>query len=163
MDIYADLPSVDKTAATSTGGNNATNTKKPKSGGWAHSKFQGMIAKRTSVASTRMAPPSLLKRPSVPSSGLGRKVTPEKVAPPTPQPPAPRQPSTPNSPRPPSWDMGFGDVEDPYDPAHPNDYIEYCSKRVNRKLEEERNRELKRIAEERERERKRQEEERSAT
>lgn len=48
--------------------------------------------------------------------------------------------------------MGFGDVEDDYDPFHPNDYMEYCRERVNKKKQEERDRELKIIMEEQERE-----------
>lgn len=48
--------------------------------------------------------------------------------------------------------MGFGDVEDDYDPAHPNDYMEYCRERINKKKQEERDRELKIIMEEQERE-----------
>ena len=48
--------------------------------------------------------------------------------------------------------MGFGDVEDDYDPARPNDYMEYCRERINKKKKEERDRELKIIMEEQERE-----------
>lgn len=54
--------------------------------------------------------------------------------------------------RPKSWDMGFGDVEDDYDPARPNDYMEYCRERINNKKQEERDRELKLIMEEQEKE-----------
>lgn len=48
--------------------------------------------------------------------------------------------------------MGFGDVEDDYDPARPNDYMEYCRERINKKKKEERDRELKMIMEEQEKE-----------
>lgn len=48
--------------------------------------------------------------------------------------------------------MGFGDVDDDYDPARPNDYMEYCRERINKKKQEERDRELKIIMEEQERE-----------
>lgn len=48
--------------------------------------------------------------------------------------------------------MGFGDVDDDYDPAKPNDYMEYCRERINKKKQEERDRELKIIMEEQERE-----------
>lgn len=48
--------------------------------------------------------------------------------------------------------MGFGDVDDDYDPAKPNDYMEYCRERLNKKKQEERDRELKVIMEEQERE-----------
>ncbi|CAM9141310.1 unnamed protein product [Discosporangium mesarthrocarpum] len=158
MDIYADLPSADKAKATASG--NLPTTKGSASGGWAHSKFQGMIAKRTSAqaASTRMAPPSLVKRQGLSLQGKGgqEKSDPNPLQPPTHAPPSPSN-------RPPTWDMGFGDVEDPYDPAHPNDYVEYCNERINKKLEEEKQKELKKIMEEQERERKRQEEERAAT
>lgn len=54
--------------------------------------------------------------------------------------------------RPQTWDMGFGDVDDDYDPAKPNDYMEYCRERINKKKQEERDRELKIIMEEQERE-----------
>lgn len=61
-------------------------------------------------------------------------------------------PPPPPSNRPKSWDMGFGDVEDDYDPFRPNDYMEYCKERIDRKKQEERDRELKIIMEEQERE-----------
>lgn len=61
-------------------------------------------------------------------------------------------PPPPPSNRPKSWDMGFGDVEDDYDPFRPNDYMEYCKERINRKKQEERDKELKIIMEEQERE-----------
>lgn len=48
--------------------------------------------------------------------------------------------------------MGFGDVDDDYDPARPNDYMQYCKERINKKKQEERDRELKIIMEEKERE-----------
>lgn len=48
--------------------------------------------------------------------------------------------------------MGFGDVDDDYDPARPNDYMEYCRERIDKKKQEERDRELKIIMEEQERE-----------
>lgn len=48
--------------------------------------------------------------------------------------------------------MGFGDVDDDYDPARPNDYMLYCRERINKKKQEERDRELKIIMEEQERE-----------
>ncbi len=61
------------------------------------------------------------------------------------------KPSPPKS-RPQTWDMGFGDVDDDYDPARPNDYMEYCRERINKKKQEERDRELKILMEEQERE-----------
>lgn len=48
--------------------------------------------------------------------------------------------------------MGFGDVDDDYDPARPNDYMVYCRERIDKKRQEERDRELKIIMEEQERE-----------
>lgn len=48
--------------------------------------------------------------------------------------------------------MGFGDIDDDYDPFQPNDYMEYCRERINRKKQEERDRELKIIMEEQEQE-----------
>ena len=51
MDIYADLPSAKKTAdSTSASSSSSPAPSSSASKGWAHSKFQGMIAKRTATA-----------------------------------------------------------------------------------------------------------------
>eukprot|EP00904_Undaria_pinnatifida_P005629 jgi/Undpi1/2196/HiC_scaffold_12.g05582.m1 len=175
MDIYADLPSAKKSANSTTATSSSPSPAAPSSAskGWAHSKFQGMIAKRTATAATsRMAPPGLLKRPGpAPASG-GRllkenmeiaRPQPKSKAMGKPTPPVSSVTPPPPASRPKSWDMGFGDVDDDYDPARPNDYMEYCRERINKKKQEERDRELKIIMEEQERERKRLDEERSAT
>ncbi|CAM9923967.1 unnamed protein product, partial [Laminaria digitata] len=167
MDIYADLPSAKKSADSTAASSSASPAPSSSaSKGWAHSKFQGMIAKRTATAATsRMAPPVLLKRPG-PAAASSARLLKEKTEISRPKPMAkPTPPATPPPPanRPKTWDMGFGDVDDDYDPARPNDYMEYCRERINKKKQEERDRELKIIMEEQDRERKRQDEERSAT
>lgn len=52
MDIYADLPSAKKSANSTTATSSSPSPAAPSSAskGWAHSKFQGMIAKRTATA-----------------------------------------------------------------------------------------------------------------
>eukprot|EP00903_Cladosiphon_okamuranus_P012880 g12028.t1 len=166
MDIYADLPSA-KPASDTTTASSSAKAATPASaskGSWAHSKFQGMIANRRTVkaATSRMAPPTL-KRPGPPTPGTRAPKAKIKSEASTPTKTKPKEaPSSPAS-RPQTWDMGFGDVDDDYDPAKPNDYMEYCRERINKKKQEERDRELKIIMEEQERERKRQDEERAAT
>ncbi|CAB1109203.1 unnamed protein product [Ectocarpus sp. CCAP 1310/34] len=165
MDIYADLPSAKPSANVAVASPaTATASASPASkGSWAHSKFQGMIANRRTAkaATSRMAPPTL-KRPGPPSAAGAR---PNKTISKAESSTATKSKETtsPAATRPQSWDMGFGDVDDDYDPARPNDYMEYCRERIDKKKQEERDRELKIIMEEQERERKRQEEERAAT
>lgn len=51
MDIYADLPSAKKSAdSTAASSSPSPAPSSSASKGWAHSKFQGMIAKRTATA-----------------------------------------------------------------------------------------------------------------
>lgn len=51
MDIYADLPSAKKSADSTAASSSASPAPSSSaSKGWAHSKFQGMIAKRTATA-----------------------------------------------------------------------------------------------------------------
>ncbi|CAM9551982.1 unnamed protein product [Ascophyllum nodosum] len=175
MDLYANLPSAKPPADannTPTSSKASASSSSTASQGWAHSKFQEMITKRrtaTAAATSRMAPPAILKRPGPSSPALRitketAKETTDDVRPKSKSKPrSPQSKPQPPANRPKSWDMGFGDVEDDYDPARPNDYMEYCRERINKKKKEERDRELKIIMEEQERERKRQDEERAET
>ncbi|CAM9975945.1 unnamed protein product [Pylaiella littoralis] len=171
MDIYADLPSAKPTSdvkASSSSASGPAPASSAQKGSWAHSKFQGMIANRRTVkaASSRMAPPTLKRLPPPPAASV-RPSKPKNngdtstTTPPTKS--KAKETPAPAASRPQSWDMGFGDVDDDYDPARPNDYMEYCRERINKKKQEERDRELKIIMEEQEREQKIQDEERAAT
>lgn len=137
MDLYDDIPG---------GASGATK----QTSAWAQRQAGVLAARKT--ASTSSAGPTLSVRPSLPRPIVGTGTSTTTVK---------KSVSIASTP----LESGFQDQEvtDPYDPSRPNDYMAYCRWRIDKKKQEERNKEMQEILAEQELERKQREEDRAAS